>query len=273
MTRAPNQGPPRSAEPTPIRWIASYPKSGNTWVRFLLYHYFRGKAPSSLAITRFIPGMQARGEVEAGETFEGTRLIKTHSPFLPALPGVGTTAGFIYVVRHPRDVILSCLHWVRLTNPLPPSQQPTDEQVARAFIHLGGAPVYIQYGFGTWEGHYRSWLDQKSVAGLVVRYEDLHTQPARELARMVEYLGHAPDSARIEEAVGLSTFERMREMEVSEKAAGGRDALFGGGADRMKKGLYFMNKGQAGRSLDWISPGLDKAVADRFAEAITRFGY
>jgi len=273
MTGSAHPGQTGATPAVPIRWIASYPKSGNTWVRFLLFHYFKGKASSSVEISRFIPGMQAKGEVEAGEAFDGMRLIKTHSPFLGGLPGVGSTAGFIYVVRHPRDVILSCLHWVRLTNPLPPSQQPTDEQVARAFIHLGGAPAYIQYGFGTWESHYRSWLDQKTVTGLVVRYEDLHTQPAREVARMVEYLGHTPDAARIDEAVALSTFEHMRELEVSEKTSGGRDVLFGGGADRMKKGLYFMNKGQSGRSLESIAPGLDRAVEERFAEAIRRFGY
>jgi hypothetical protein len=269
MTNAPTQARPVIR----ARWLASYPKSGNTWVRFLIYQYFRGEARSSGEIARLIPGFHHPAQMRAAEPFQGSLFAKTHFPLGPNIPHTDRAIGCIYVVRHPRDVILSCLDYARLLGRVSDAQGVTDESYIHAFLERGGAPEYFPFGFGTLDNHYRSWLDQTAIPTLLLRYEDLKSEPARQLTRVVEFLGHAPDPARIDRAVALSSFQRLQAMEIQEKNAGAPGAIFVGSTDQMKKGRLFMNKGESGRSLEPIAPGLDRAVDDRFADMIRRFGY
>lgn len=269
MMDPPSQPRPKFA----ARWLASYPKSGNTWVRFLIYQYFHGAAASSIDITRFIPGFHNRNQMKSAGLFDGAMFIKTHFPLGPHIPSHEGAIGCIYVVRHPRDVILSCLNYARLTGMLSDSQGIADEAYVRSFLALGGAAEYLKLQFGTFENHYKSWLDQSAIPTLLVRYEDLKSEPARQLSRIIAFLGHEPDAAKVEQSVALSSFERLQAMEISEKEAGSDQRLFVGSTDQMKKGRLFMNKGQSGRSLDPIAAGLDRAVEQRFADAIRRFGY
>src|ERR1700691_3950002 len=86
-------------------WIASYPKSGNTWVRFLVSHLLFGPLDSAATLNRLVPDIHELGAaVEAPST---PVLMKTHFPYSPALPLAMQTAGAIYVVRDPADVMLS----------------------------------------------------------------------------------------------------------------------------------------------------------------------
>lgn len=265
-----NQSPFRAD--TPVRWLSSYPKSGNTWVRFLLYQYFFGEARASIDIARYIPGIHNMPQVRAASPFDGKLFVKNHFPLGPDVPAVPGSV-CIYVVRHPRDVIQSCLNYARMVANTPEARPGEDERYVRSFLAAGGAPEYIAKRFGTWDNHYRTWLDQQRVPTVLVRYEDMKAHPARELTRMVEFLGYSPEPAKIESAVALSSFERLQALEISEKAGGADKRLFPGTDEQMKKGRLFMNKGQSGRSLDTIAPGLDRAVAERFAEGIARFGY
>jgi len=254
-----------------VVWIASYPKSGNTWVRFLLYQYIRGKAESSAAVSGLIPDQHVMGDFDRAAPIDGTLLAKTHFEFGERVPYQDRTRAYIYVVRSPRDTILSCLNYSKLTTDWSMHGAGAEEKYVRVFLRMGCAPEHERLHYGALERHYASWLDEAPFPGMLVRYEDLKSRPARELTRMLEFLGITPDPGRVAEAVKLSGFENMRAMEVREKTSG--KSRFVGGTDKLKKGLLFMNKGQTGRSLEPIAKGLDAAVAQRFAAMITRFGY
>lgn len=261
------------AQRVTVRWIASYPKSGNTWLRFLLYQYFNGAAESSAQISRFIPDMHHKGSLHGVKPFEGSIFVKTHLPLDQRLPLREHTRDFVHVVRHPRDTILSCLNYARLINSPDVAGGVTDEQYVRGFIARGGSAWYAGLGFGTWEEHCASWIDNTEFPGLLVRYEDLKKQTPAELRRILEFLGHPVDQSRVDQAVKLSSFDHMRALEVKEKSSGTTGEVFAGGADKARKGQFFMNKGQSGRSLDTIARGLDAAVNDRFAAMLRRLGY
>src|SRR5262245_186581 len=98
---------------TQIHWLASFPKSGNTWVRFLLYHYFYGDIADSRAIGSRIPDIHA-GDFDRASTLTRTQLVKTHWGLSPQMPHVDRTAGAIYIVRRPQDVLWSMLNYYRL---------------------------------------------------------------------------------------------------------------------------------------------------------------
>ncbi len=252
-------------------WLASFPKSGNTWTRFLLYQYMHGEATSSDQIAKEIPDTHSPGEFQAAAARPGRPLliVKTHFQYKPTIPG----ERFIYIVRHPRDVIQSVMNFVRLLGDDNPYRGLTDEQYVRMFIKAGRNPLNLQAQFGTIDEHWHSWFDQTRIPGIVVRYEDLKSNTLGELRRMVEWLGQPFDDARAARAVELSTFDRMRALEVREKVAGKEGTVFHGAKGKVREGQFFMNKGQSGRSLDRIAKGLDALCDERFRQTIERFGY
>src|SRR5690349_1529289 len=109
-----------------IRWLASYPKAGNTWLRCMLAAYTTGRAP------RVWNDIYAEsGTLEAllrnGDLPSGTALVKTH--FRADVPVLGvfreTTAKVVYLVRNPRDMLLSSMRMI--------STLASDEERSRAF--------------------------------------------------------------------------------------------------------------------------------------------
>ena len=252
-----------------IHWLASFPKSGNTWVRFLLYQYLYGDLTDTILLGRRIPDIHA-GDFPRAESGTKTLLVKTHWGLSPRMPHVERTAGAIYIVRHPKDVMLSMLNYYRLREPKAPW---TDEQFVRLYIRGGGDPGSVRNGFGSWEDNVMSWTSQRQFPLLLIRYEDLKADAGRTLRRMVEFLGEPVDDDRIGIAVAASTFERMRDLEAREKAANHSGNVFIGGKAELDRGLMFMSKGRSGQTLASIGPTLDREFDERFASAAWLMGY
>lgn len=252
-----------------VTWLASYPKCGNTWARFLLYQYHHGEAASSAQISQVIPDFHVEGQAQAAAAGRQDIIIKTHAQLTPRTRG----ERFIYIIRHPRDVLLSCMHYMRVQSVGKLNKNVPDEQYARLFLKLGGDPLYLQSQFGTVEEHWKSWLDQTRMPGILVRYEDMKADTPRELRRMIESTGETYDEARGNRAVELSSFERLRALEVREKSAGTTGTVFYGSKQRLREGLLFMNKGQSNRSLESVAKGLDAECDAVFRATLERFGY
>ena len=247
-----------------VVWLASYPKSGNTWVRFLLHHYLYGEPGNSLELNRRIPDLhRPAGRID---TSAERLLVKTHFPLSDALPYLSITDRAIHIQRHPKDVLLSGMNYAKLESDRPPDAVA----YARAFIEAGGDPSWIEMGFGTWASHTESWRTTDRFPVHTVRYEALRADAAREFRSMLEFLGETIDEDRIARAVELSDFARMQAIERKEKARGA-DSLFRGGRESLKRGTLFMNKGATGQSLAPIDPGVDEAFDSVFADTIARF--
>ena len=267
-----------------VTWLSSYPRSGNTWMRFLLSSYVFGQADTWrdgvgglvqelqfwLKKTREegVPTEDILRQIEelaplphGGQGCPRHRMIKTHYVLNERLPLLGHTRAFIYVLRHPKDVLLSGLNWTRLTT----DYSGSDRDYAEEFIRVGGDPVWKKVGFGTWEEHARSWLGSKEFPHILVRYEDLHTQPECELRRIVEFLALPVSEERLAQAVKHSTLERLRRLELTARQEG---KFF-----PANEGYYFMHKGHHGQRLASIAPELDDAFDERFATALAEFGY
>lgn len=249
-----------------VVWIASYPKSGNTWVRFLLHHYLWGEPRSSLELNRRIPDLhRPSGKIDT----TGERLfVKTHFALTDALPYLAMTDRAVVIKRHPKDVLLSGMNYARLEG----AGAPDGAAYARAFIEHGGDPAWDRMGFGTWAGHLESWTETDRFPVLVTSYEALKADTARELHAMLEFVGETVDRSRLDRAVELSAFDRMRDIERKEKARGG-ESLFRGGRGSLARDAMFMNKGQTGQSLAPVGAGLDEAFDAAFGPALARHGY
>lgn len=253
-----------------ITWLASYPKSGNTWVRFLLLHYFYGESAEPKDMALRIPDIHAPEEFYRARETQPRLLVKTHRKLTPQMPHFADTARAIYIVRNPRDVLLSFLNYVRLVDGLP--SNVTDAHYARLFIGRGGDPVWYRSGSGSWEANVVSWTVQKHFPLLLVRYSDLKEDAPLQLRRMLEFMGEEVDEGRVHRAAELSSFDRLRALEIREKENPTSNTVFAGGRQAMLRGRMFVNKGHLGGSLAAVGSGLDEAFDQRFGEAMRRLG-
>ncbi|MEQ8770328.1 MAG: sulfotransferase domain-containing protein [Phycisphaerales bacterium] len=260
-----------------IVWLASYPKSGNTWVRFLLYALLHGPPAKSIDVSKRIPDVHRPIPFTAPPS--GPLYAKTHAALTDRHPHIDKTARAVYIVRHPKDVLLSGLNYRRLAG--------SDEkalpaaQYVRTFLAASGDPAWASEGYGSWDAHVRSWTETDRFPVHVVRYEDLKAGAPAQLRAIADFLGIDADDAAIERAAKASSFDALRALEVREKAnaspARPEDRLFVGDKNIARKGVYFINSGKTGQSLDSIAPGLDdafdKSFAAKHADLLERFGY
>jgi aryl sulfotransferase len=234
-----------------LTWLASYPRSGNTWLRFLLANALFGEVRHSLEVERRIPNLHRRGALAAPE---GSLLLcKTHSLFSDHHPYCERTHACIYLLRSPKDVLISNYHYLAMAGHIPPDPRAFAED----FIRHQGVPLWRSAGVGSWMEHVRSWLWSPRVPVLVLRYEQMARSPRETLARAVRFLGVDAGEERIAAAVEASSFDRMRELEEREKRAGG-PTLFTARAPAGREAFSFVRKGESGQSLHALGCDLDE---------------
>ena len=234
-------------------WLASYPRSGNTWLRFLLGSYLLGAARDSLAMEGRIPNLH-RGNIGLAWAHDPA-LGKTHLVWDERHPHRRESRGCIYLIRHPKDVLLSNLNYAKLQG-----EVADDRAFVLDFIRCGGVPGWRE-DLGTWERHAGSWIESSSLPRLVVRYEAMKADPGAALARVLRFLGLQPDAERIAQAVRDSELPRLRELEIEERRAR-RGILFPSGFERLAPDLFFFHRGGVGQDLAHLGDDLD-ALFDR----------
>ncbi|USN99833.1 MAG: sulfotransferase domain-containing protein [Phycisphaeraceae bacterium] len=253
----------------PITWLASYPKSGNTWLRFLLANLLAGGPPeSSLDVSRRIPDIH-RPDDPYDPPDDGREFIKTHFMRSESHPRLAETARVVHVVRHPRDVLLSALNYRRMEGVIEPL---SDAQYTEMFIRNSGDALWARLGYGTWIQHAASWAQATAWPVLTIKYEDLKADTAAVLRRVLAFVEVDVGENEIERAVKQSTFDNLRALEIRERTASAK-TLFPGSARDTKARRFFFNKGATGQSLDPIKPGLDRAFEARFRPALDMLGY
>jgi hypothetical protein len=187
-------------------FIASYPRSGNTWTRFLIANLMQPAQPVTFAnIEALIPDATALSS-RVLKRVPRPRLVKTHEYFDPRYRKV------IYLVRDPRDVVLSLYNFRRKYRSVDDSY-PIEQYVAERFLP-GDLDV-------SWGEHVGSWLGTRMnrPGFLLVRYEDLLQDPTRELSRLASFLGIAANTEALTRAIERSSANRLRQLEKVEHEA------------------------------------------------------
>ena len=178
--------------------LASYLKSGSTWVRFMLTDLMIGRDPEWRDVSPTIPYVGAHRGMRAALP-SGGRLLYTHDP------ATGAARRAVYLARDVRDVVLSEHRWiVRGGTPLELSTFVRDFSEGRS--HL----------YGSWNDHVRYWLDSplaRENALLVVRFEDLREAPADHLREIATFIGLESSDEAVQRAVDDNSLERMRAKE------------------------------------------------------------
>jgi hypothetical protein len=186
-------------------WIVSYPRSGNTWTRFLIGNLVAGGQPVDFStIERQVPDIYLNYDVQL-RTLPRPRYLKSHEAYRPDYRRV------VLIVRDPRDVALSYFHFLRKSNELAVDAQLEDFLPSFLVGRIGT--------FGSWGENVGSWLGARrgSADFLVVRYEDLLENAEAQLARVAEMLKLPADNGQLRRAVENSRADHMRDLERSQR--------------------------------------------------------
>jgi hypothetical protein len=180
--------------------IVSYPRSGNTWTRFLIANLLYPSENVTFSnIERLIPDTSSISS-RALKSIPRPRFIKTHEYFDHRYPKV------IYIVRDPRDVALSYYDFQRKYRQIQ-DDYPIDSYV-KDFVN----GRLISAGWGTWAENVASWLETRKRTNrlLLLRFEDM-------LERLATFLGISATPDMLEKAIDNSSAERMRELEKQQQ--------------------------------------------------------
>ena len=269
-----------------IIWIASYPKSGNTWMRALLstYLYYKGdkfdlknlaKIPNfiadkyfepivnleliknSLKISEYWNSAQSRINLQGEE-----RIFKTHTACV-SINNIGftneiNTAGYIYLVRDPRAVVCSMSAH---------SNTSTDSVVKNLFdermVGYNGKNGLTEFT-SSWKINYNSWKKKKKFPGILIKYEDMIDNTEKELKKTLSFLKDKLnlelDDERIKQTVKLCNFSKLRKEE-DEK-----------GFEEAKNGKFF-RKGKKDSWKEELNPNLKHEIEKNLKTEMEELGY
>lgn len=184
-------------------FLVSYPKSGNTWVRFLLASLLSADGSVDLLeMEERVPMIYHCTNAVLCQKLR-PRVIGSHECFDPRYGRV------IYIVRDPRDTVISSYHHHLKARDIP------EGYAMDLFVPRWLSAALTVGNVGTWREHVLSWTATRGddPGFLLIRYEDLKRDSRSELDRVTRFLGVGASPQKLACAVEGSSPERMRELE------------------------------------------------------------
>jgi hypothetical protein len=270
-----------------IIWLASYPKSGNTWLRVFLHNLFRDpREPYDInRIDKFSVSDSAAGWYQQLDPRPVTELsfeeiaqlrprahkiltgifpdnifVKTHSALVesygtPAIT-MEQTAGAIYIVRNPLDVAISyAAHYGR-------TMDEAIEELNRPGLQTQTTARHVYEIMGSWSEHVVSWTGRPSPGLHIMRYEDMLNDAEKAFAGVTRFLGLNPPRGRLLKAIEQSSFRNMQQQEQQK-----------GFDERSDKSDRFFRQGRAGQWRETLTAAQIDAIVGAHRQQMTRFGY
>ena len=200
-----NLKPPGNIEPKRGDcWLVSYPRSGNTWLRFIVSNLIYGKREISFkTIDDLIPDIYARNSRRI-ERQKPPRVFKSHEPYNNLYEKV------VYLVRNPFAVCNSYFRYLLKTGAYE-NEEDFDPYFNR-FLH-GGLD-----DFGSWKENVASWIYPCKNNGnfLLLKYDLMRENPIGEVGRLANFLGIESDRRHLEEVIQLCSMDRLKKLEDSQ---------------------------------------------------------
>jgi len=280
-----------------IVWISSYPKSGNTWMRALLAYYFFSKTKKfDFSLLKHIPNFNVSDFIHEkkplktnediienwipvqkfiNEKFKRNLFFKTHNVCVTSKGEKFTnnkvSAGCIYVVRDPRNVITSYKNF----------ENQTYENIIKNMIDeegflLSNKSTFEKFGIkgieiiSSWARHYNSWVhNNTNIPICLIKYEDLVENPSLEFNKIFNFLKKINNEKKteinkekLEKTISETNFKNLKDLENNN-----------GFTEKQNRGVNFFNQGVEN---DWkkILPNKISSIIERkFEKEMKELGY
>lgn len=273
-----------------ITWIASYPKSGNTWVRAFLCSYFTSSDEEfDFKIMNNIPTFPHHYEInllwKRHDNFnfnnvasswnefqeilikKKIKIVKTHNALINFngydFTNLKNTAGVIYIIRDPRDIVISYSNHQNLSyNDIyfkmknMDNFEKTDDYKDRTLLT-------------SWSNHYNTWKSFPKN-NLLIRYEDLSSDPHKYFTKIIKHLnqiyGSKFDKKKIEKSIDQVKFDNLRKIEE-------RKGFFENPKENIAKGNHFFRKGKVEQWKDLLENNLIQDIEKEFYKEMKENNY
>jgi len=280
-----------------IIWIASYPKSGNTWVRALLaYYFFSRKETFNFNLLKNIPNFNVTDFIDEEsplkdnediiknwipvqqfihKKFERNLFFKTHNVCTTKdghkFTDNNVSAGCIYIIRDPRNVITSYKNF----------ENQAYEKILQNILDdknflLSNKSTFEKFGIrgieiiSSWAEHYNSWIHNKyNIPICLIKYEDLLKDPTQEFIKIFDFLKKINqetkteiDRKRLEKTVLETSFENLRKLELEF-----------GFDEKQKRKVNFFNQGRENNWTQILPKNISLEIEKKFATEMKELGY
>jgi len=274
-----------------VVWLASYPKSGNTWFRVFMTNLLSDSntpanindlAETSISSSRKVfddyTGLSSsdlsfeeidklRPEVYRMQSEESSELLfkKVHDKFYyvdknqPLFPPE-ISKGIIYLIRNPLDVLVSFAYH---------SAKPVDKMVSAlnnpeyAFCDKNDRlQNQLRQILGSWSEHVQSWTEQKHIPIHVIRYEDMINNTFQSFSNAIHFLNIDKTDQQIKDGIQKSDFRILSEQEKES-----------GFKEKMIKSTSFFRKGQIGDWRNHLDKKTQNKIIENHKDTMMKFGY
>lgn len=269
-----------------IIWLASYPKSGNTWLRVFIDNLFRNTMEpariNELRVVKYGDNVHALFEQVIGRPTVGmtdselhrlrepvqqflanqpqTSFVKTHNALMlhegVPLIHLKYTVGAVYLLRNPFDMVVSFADHYRI------SIDDTIEAIASPHHHTKTTQQAIFQILGGWTNHYRSWFAVENFSPFFLRYEDMARDPMKSFGRFMRFLGLPKNNERLKRAIRNSTFGEVERQELQ-----------AGFKERSHAGQKFFRSGKVGGYRDVLTERQIGRIIDTHGELLLEQRY
>lgn len=273
-----------------IYWLASYPKSGNTWFRFFLCNYLQNKEiPADINKWELGIMASARSWIDEALGFDSSELSedeveqlrpevyrwsgrsneisyhKIHDAYTylsdnEPLVCREATRGAIYILRNPLDLAVSYAPYYNCT-----IDQAIEYMGQNLYIsssknkYLG---PQVRQRLMSWSKHVASWVDAQDLKIEVIRYEDMKAAPMETFSRAIGFLDLPVNQERIAKAIRFCEFNELKAQEVEK-----------GFKDRPIQTQEFFRKGIVGDWKNVLSDAQARKIISDHRDLMLRFGY
>ncbi len=234
-------------------FLVSYPKSGNTWLRFLLGNIIYENVDFS-NMEKFVPDIYIVNNKKL-KAIPKPRILKSHEYFHPKYKKV------VYIVRDPRSVAVSYYHYQIKFKKI-------DEKFPFSEFLVNFIAGHYD-SFGTWSENIESWLatsEADTDKFILVRYEDLKVSTYEQLKTITKFIGLNIDDEVMKISIKKSSFDNMKSNEILNKTK----------IQVLRNSNIEMPFVRAGKIDEWKSYFSDsdhRLLVDNFGVTMQKLGY
>ncbi len=279
-----------------IIWLASFPKSGNTWMRAFLSSYLYldlDKENFTFNLLKKIErfpnlnqlnniGIKPKSFLDVAKSWIPTQnhinlnnkinLLKTHQAFgnFENFPFTDSnnTLGAIYLVRDPRDVLISYSKHMKQSIDKTLDLVLEDDSKGNLFE---GKNSVIGEMRGSWSQHYNSWKYSNLKEKIIIKYEDLINNPFDTFSKVISHLNYLfrklsfpleTNAERIRKCIEISNFNNLQNLEKKL-----------GFSDNINSGATFFNKGTTNQWQDELNDKIIYKIEKKFKKEMKELNY
>lgn len=274
-----------------IVWLASYPKSGNTWFRVFLSNLFsdspqavhinnlnltsissnRGLIDSYLGIhsaeldAEEVDNLRPQVYQKLSQESEGETYIKTHEAWTKNSKGIPIfpeeiTLGVIYIIRNPLDVAIS--YSFHNNESIDSTISVLNDEVSALCERKDRISIQTRQKLNSWSGHVSSWIEESKLPVHVIRYEDMLHDPGNAFKGAIDFLKLEYGEPEIVSAIINSSFDTLRMMEDND-----------GFKERAINSRVFFREGKSNQWESVLSEAQINEVISHHRSIMKKFGY